>query len=63
MGNAGAEAAFGSREFGANEGLGHILYHNIIQDKKGKQAQKHNTNLLFARIQAKTTMGSDVLAS
>ena len=46
LGNAGAETAFGSREFGAVEGLGHILYQYNIQDKDEKQAQNYNANML-----------------
>jgi hypothetical protein len=38
-GNAGTEVAFGRREFGADQGLGHILYHVLYKIKmksKGK---------------------------
>src|SRR5216683_5195890 len=31
LGNAGTEVAFGSREFGADERLGHILYHTLYK--------------------------------
>src|SRR5438552_2951763 len=41
LGNAGTEVAFGSRGFGADEGLGHILYHilyKIKMESKSKNA-------------------------
>src|SRR5664279_3943387 len=31
LGNAGTKVAFGRREFGADEGLGHILYHILYK--------------------------------
>jgi hypothetical protein len=62
LGNAGPEAALGSREFGAFEGLGHILYLYIIQDTNEKQAQNRNANLLSPQAKGKTAMESDALA-
>src|ERR1035441_5366599 len=41
LGNAGPEVAFGGREFGADEGLGHILYHTLYKiglESKSKNA-------------------------
>src|ERR1039458_5024612 len=41
LGNAGPEVAFGGREFGADEGLGHILYHILYKirlESKSKNA-------------------------
>jgi hypothetical protein len=41
LGNAGTELAFGGREFGADEGLGHVLYHisyKIWTESKSKNA-------------------------
>ena len=61
LGNAGAEAAFGSGEFGTVKGVGHVLYLYSIQAKAGKQEQKHNTNLLLGSAKAKTTVESDAL--
>src|ERR1035437_1589015 len=40
LGNAGAEVAFGGREFGAEEGLGHVLYH--ILSKIGMESKSKN---------------------
>ena len=31
LGNAGPEVAFGGREFGANEGLSHVLYYILYK--------------------------------
>jgi len=62
LGNAGTEAAFGSGEFGAVEGLGHILYQYTIQDPDEKQAQNRNANLLSSRAKGKTAMKPDALA-
>src|SRR5271169_6764790 len=65
LSNAGAKVALDRREFGADQGFGHILYlvSYIIQDQNGKQGQKRNTNLLVDRTRAKTTVESDVLVS
>src|SRR5450759_926354 len=41
LGNAGTEVAFGGREFGADEGLGHVLKHilyKIRMESKSKNA-------------------------
>src|ERR1035437_5279867 len=41
LGNAGAEVALGGREFGADEGYGHVLYHilyKIGMESKSKNA-------------------------
>src|ERR1039457_821021 len=41
LGNAGPEVAFGGREVGADEGLGHILYHILYKiglESKSKNA-------------------------
>src|ERR1017187_4000579 len=41
LGNAGPKVAFGGREFGADEGLGHILYHILYKiglESKSKNA-------------------------
>src|SRR5450755_72717 len=41
LGNAGTEVTFGSREFGADEGLGHVLYHILY--KTGIKSKSKNT--------------------
>src|SRR5450759_4224745 len=41
LGNAGPEVAFGGREFDADEGLDHVLYHilyKIVVESKSKNA-------------------------
>jgi hypothetical protein len=41
LGNAGTEVAFGGREFGADEGLGHVLKHILYKigvESKSKNA-------------------------
>src|ERR1039457_4126215 len=40
LGNAGPEVAFGGREFGADEGFGHILYHILY--KIGTKSKSKN---------------------
>src|ERR1035441_6763315 len=40
LGNAGPEVAFGGREFGADERLGHILYHILY--KIGTKSKSKN---------------------
>jgi Na+/glutamate symporter len=55
LGNAGTEAAFGSREFGAVEGLGHILYIYIIQDNNKKQQQNSQCEFAIRSIKGKNT--------
>src|ERR1700721_2656622 len=57
LGDTGTEVALSSRELGAVEGLGHILYTNIIQDRDEKQEKNHNTNLLPTRNEPKSTYG------
>jgi hypothetical protein len=38
LGNAGTEVAFGRREFGADQGFGHVLYHILYKTRtKSKQ--------------------------
>src|ERR1035437_7839216 len=52
LGNAGAEVAFGGREFGADEGLGHVLYHilyKIGMESKSKNATEEHTSELQSR--------------
>src|ERR1035441_11057005 len=39
LGNAGPEVAFGGREFGADEGLGHILYHILYKIRKKSKSK------------------------
>src|SRR6266545_3123671 len=39
LGNTGTEAALGSREFGAVEGLGHTLYHILYKTRIESKSQ------------------------
>src|SRR5664279_3305423 len=44
LGNAGTEVAFGSREFGADEGLGHVLYY-ILYKIRTKSKNKNTIRI------------------
>src|SRR5712691_9808384 len=49
LGNAGTEAAFGSREFDAVEGLGHVLYYILYKIKM--ESKSKNTMRICSSLE------------
>jgi hypothetical protein len=62
LSDAGAEAALGGGELGADDEVGHTLYQYCIQDKRRNQGETRNANLPGRGGPVKTGVYSDVWA-